>query len=787
MSNGDRRRTALLHDHMFPQTIRQGTQTPRHPGQTVIAHISDLHFTSDTDFNSSPWNALLADFESWNGKKVDVLVVTGDLVDSPFTGFVGIKDEATASFSKVDAYLKALCKALDIDPETSLVVVPGNHDYRLSGIIRKKNQPLKFCKLLGQYCRPLLLPELRLCLLCIDSNFMQRRLDLAAGAVERNDLVDFGTLTRRVANGYSDCTKVVLLHHHPMPIAAAETSSVFDDSRFTLLKNAGQFMTNMVRAGVKLVLHGHQHSPGYSKAIFPYERSKEHMITVVAAGSAGRGTQNYNLITISNGGKIDLERRSLRDRTVYDHEQNSLLLSYDDARRLDFDGLAAANGAKFKARKFTRLYVIKSGSGDADQHERYEGVEAFSDDVDKFATSVESISGFFARPTYTPRSPENQQINWVWGGSAYTSARREASVVFAPPLRKNHSITFESERKAYNLFHFNQRDREDATNGKWKQEFIEVLIQNAFDLFVLTVCFPRDHWPGNFYRLAHDRRKCPLNEHTFRTCAAHDLESQRFDAHFSKFSEARTIVLSIEKPIPGFTYWIYWNLPEEEESELRPFEAGAARDFERQLLLMRDRTGPQHAAGQQWFDNLRTDITKATVWRTLSGADDMEVSLYVYDREKRGLVCVAASRQGHAVPDEPWDSVILPGTTIVGASYRRKEPMLYCPAVRSPLLGESEYVMRIPEDWRAIQKGKYTVVCVVPLFFPIPDGRRVAVLAFASKSDLSRLLHFVPRWNVGIKEEKVQELEKKRDSLLEEVMVGQCQKLANALAGTVRH
>ena len=111
--------------------------------------------------------------------------------------------------------------------------------------------------------------------------------------------------------------------------------------------------------------------------------------------------------------------------------------------------------------------------------------------------------------------------------------------------------------------------------------------------------------------------------------------------------------------------------------------------------------------------------------------------------------------------------------------------MLYCSAVRSPLLGESEYAMRIPEDWQTEQKGKYTVVCVVPLFFPIPDGRRVAVLAFASKSDISRLLHFVPRWQVGIEEEKMKDLKTKRDSLLEEVMVGQCQKLAKALAGKV--
>jgi 3',5'-cyclic AMP phosphodiesterase CpdA len=774
---------------MFPADIRRGDQGQKAPGRTVIAHISDLHFKSNTNTGERPWNALVADLTRPECKP-DVIAVTGDIVDSPFGGVLGLGDEATAAFANACTYLQDLCRALGIDPETGLVVVPGNHDYRLSGIIRGKHQPRKFYDKFGAYCRPLLLPSLRLCLFAIDSNKMERTLDLAAGTVERDDLVRFGTLVRQVPEGHSDCTKVVLLHHHPMPIAATEDTTLFDDPRYTLLKNAGQFMTNMVRAGVSLILHGHQHSPGYSKAVFPYGRGKEHMITVVAAGSTGRRVQEYNLITVTDGGKIDLERRSLRrDPTSFDHEDERLVLNYDDARRASFDGLAKDADAKFRARKFSRLYFINSGSGDADIYERFERVEAFGADVDTLPTSFESRSGFFARPSYRPREPEGQEIKWVWKTQTYDSPRRDAQVIFKPPLSKGRHVTYESTRKAYNLFHFYQRDREDATGGRWKQEFVEVMMQNAYDLFVLTLKFPEGHRPKNFYRVAHDRKKCPLadDEHNFEDCAPDPLEQERFDLHFSKFTEAGTVVVSLERPVPGFTYWIYWDLPEEEESKLSAHDAGTARDFEQELLRMRDPAGPQRAAAKLWFEGMRKSIFKTDMWRGLNGsggADEMDISLYAYDRAQRGLVCVAASLPRRTPADEPWNEIIEPGKAIVGACHRRQEAMLYCSAVRNQRLGESEYVMRIPESWRRGEAGpddRYAVVCAVPLFCPIRDGRRVAVLTFASKLSASRLIHFVPQSQAGVDREKLTAIKAAHKALLEEIMAVQCKKLADAL------
>src|SRR5207302_4654043 len=133
------------------------------------------------------------------------------------------------------------------------------------------------------------LPTLNVCILVLDSNVMEF-LDLASARIDTSDLSSFHTLASQVSG--KNFTKIALLHHHPMPISATEREGFLNDPGFTMLKNAGQVMTTMVAAKMDLVLHGHEHYAAYSKAVFPYDRKEEHFITVVSAGSVGKGEGN---------------------------------------------------------------------------------------------------------------------------------------------------------------------------------------------------------------------------------------------------------------------------------------------------------------------------------------------------------------------------------------------------------------------------------------------------------------------------------------------------------------
>lgn len=760
---------------MLSKNITFASNGAAAPVQTVIAQISDLHFTAQTSQDDFEWQALSVDLKSLE-TKVDLLVVTGDLIDGGFSG-IWRRDEASQALHNVCNYLKKLCQDLGLDPQERLVVVPGNHDYRLKGLIRRRVQSERFVNVFKEYYRPVLIPSLGICVFVLDSNALEKGINLATGLVEKKDLVAFADFLNQLrdsrAEELNSCVKIVLLHHHPMPIAATERGGLLDQPGFLLLKNAGQFMTSMVNAKIDLILHGHQHYPALSKASYPNADGEEHLITIIGAGSVGQQVANYersyNLVTITPNREIHSERRVLVGAS-YDRAFRIPIRTFEDARRQTFETLAVKAHAKIRARKFSRVYVIKSGSGDSDLYERLEGATAYDNEVAEFQTAVNSISGFFYTPEYN--SSDGQKIEWVWKSEDFTP-KREAVVLFDPPLTKDRPIDFERTGKAYNLFHFNEQERSDATDGEFTDEFIELSVQNAFELLVMTLVFPEEHWPDQFRRVVHDN-KCFGKKHG-KECVRDLAEEEHFNLRFSKFKDAHTIVVAIERPLPGYTYWIYWSLPpmEEDERDLNATDRGDALALSDKLLQQREDDNADRAKVKLWIDNMRKDIITSNLWTSLKGDDELEICLYVYDSRLRGLVC-AANSMGVC-----WSKVIKSGQTLIGATYRRREHMLYSPLVSSPsaygLLNNPEYVNRVPEDWRAAGSRAYTAICAIPLIYPIAKGCKIGVVTFSTKSTSSRLINFVPQKSTTAA------VKAAGDALVEDVMFRQVEALAKAL------
>ncbi|HST21350.1 MAG TPA: metallophosphoesterase, partial [Blastocatellia bacterium] len=715
----------------------------------------------------------------------DLLAVTGDLIDGSMMGLFK-RQEARTAFFKVYTYLHNLCKELKIDPASRLIVVPGNHDLRLKGIFRRRVQSSKFYEQFKDSFRPIFQPSLGIYVFAFDSNAIERGINLATGLIEKNDLLDFFDFVQELrankVNEWNSYTKIALLHHHPMPIAETEGKGFLEQPGFLLLKNAGQFMTSMVKSRVDIVLHGHQHYPAFSKASFPTNNGFEHLMTIIGAGTVGAEARNYsrsyNLITVTDSREIHLERRWLTgaeyQMTFKVPVKTNPIQTDEGARQALFETQAAKAEAKLRVKKFSRHYVIKEGSGDADLYERFEGTTAYSKKLDRFDTEIHSVSGFFYTPEYD--SPDGQNITWHWKEKGRIGPKREAWISFDPPITKENPIIYNRHSKAYNLFHFNQKEREDATDGKWSEEYIEIAIQNAFDLLVVTVTFPEGHFPEKFYRMVHND-KCYRKAHD-ETCIRDSKEEEYFNLNFSKFKGAKTISISLQKPLPGYTYLIYWSLPnmEEDERPLDPTVRGRAADLVEKLLQLKSPNNSHEKAVQLWLENMRTDIITSQLWRDLPPGDDkLEISLYAYDNDKKGLICVAASFPDQTSGIATWSKVIKSGQTLIGAAYRRKEPMLFSP-LANPAHDEAEYINRVPEDWRAASlKQPYTAICVIPLMYPLPKGCKVAVLTFATRSKLSRLLHFVPQ------EQRSKTIKAAGDALVEDVLERQFKKLAEVL------
>src|SRR5438128_2001906 len=108
-----------------------------------IAHISDLHFTSEMQWppapneRNLPWAAAYMELErDLTSQKADLLLVTGDIANNDIRE---LRDQGIKSaWYAARAYLEELCGLLGIDPKERLFVIPGNHDTKVIGNITRE-------------------------------------------------------------------------------------------------------------------------------------------------------------------------------------------------------------------------------------------------------------------------------------------------------------------------------------------------------------------------------------------------------------------------------------------------------------------------------------------------------------------------------------------------------------------------------------------------------------------------------------------------------------------------
>ena len=58
-------------------------------------------------------------------------------------------------------------------------------------------------------------------------------------------------------NNFYESNKILLLHHHPMPIFRSEYNSDLLDS-FLSLKNSATLIRESIKNNIRLILHGHK-------------------------------------------------------------------------------------------------------------------------------------------------------------------------------------------------------------------------------------------------------------------------------------------------------------------------------------------------------------------------------------------------------------------------------------------------------------------------------------------------------------------------------------------------
>jgi Icc protein len=244
-----------------------------------IIHISDLHVGKPDVSN----RLVVLEKEianRLNDRTVNpevaprVLVVTGDLVDTPERAAL---EAARDWINRVSHHFQ------------HILVIPGNHDYRVRGLGRLDRKP--FDTIIDKNRDALLIPKFGLHVIPIDSTPAY----LAKGVIT-NEAFDSMTASVQASATLESLSgderdvlvRILAVHHHPLPLAEGESSKLinvtiagagmraFDTETLMFLKNPARLLNACMASSVKLILHGHRHVTGLARYSVPSASSQSY-------------------------------------------------------------------------------------------------------------------------------------------------------------------------------------------------------------------------------------------------------------------------------------------------------------------------------------------------------------------------------------------------------------------------------------------------------------------------------------------------------------------------------
>lgn len=280
-----------------------------------ILHISDLHFGEghgfqpfETSFGERRLEDKIVEcvkkLEETDSTRIGLVIISGDIITK----------SDNLDFIAAKAFLEKLVELLSID-KNQCVITPGNHDIPLGlesrpGRTYSHEDPFRMFleSFYFKKCRRL---ERLYTYKFKDPSFIFNVLALNSSRLRKVDLSDYGYIgdhryldyldeIERRNSGYDTVQltqkgifNAAVLHHHLIPV---EHVSIPERERsVSVTLDAGQIMSNFLRAKMHLVFHGHRHMPFVGRVSRAYKTFKgewtglDQNMWIVASGSTGGG------------------------------------------------------------------------------------------------------------------------------------------------------------------------------------------------------------------------------------------------------------------------------------------------------------------------------------------------------------------------------------------------------------------------------------------------------------------------------------------------------------------
>jgi 3',5'-cyclic AMP phosphodiesterase CpdA len=753
--------------------------------RAIILHISDLHFGRRFFYSNQLNRELLKQLKNLirdPNVSPDYLVVSGDLVENP----------SPWAMRRAYDFICDLAQTAKIPPN-HVLVVPGNHDYKVSGVIglrritripfeiyfrcgwsergdwvarrdwvkqTRRKRWVDYIKLslnaiwpTGQELRDRLEKlvdfDRRLVIFGINSTPLFE--GFATGKISSDQISQLTDELENNRDQWDEAFKVVVVHHHPMPISYdAEDAKGRVEESLMVFYNAGLFLRELARHGIDLVLHGHKHFASFRRAVFDFEDGTRRSIGILAAGSTTHKSPSdplgneFNVIRLYHDGTATIDRwyYAANVRHKDESSQYSLYTTHDVRGRLNDQyenkyGLVVGNWNEV-------VTLTYQGYSQVEYYLQYCRVTA-RDGLDAYAFGdlrAERpcyIRGLELLPKGTtvvfPRiEPDANSHLWkIQGRLSFGEIRRPDGPLFnlayTCRLMNGHALSFKEFQRRYKGRTY------EGEELNW--EFSTVECERVSDILRLIVKFPTEFDMSDiaaFDAVVYYLRVAGDTASKF----LHDEETDRIK-HWVR-RDGQSLVLEVASPTPGFQYRVRWNYKTETSRSIPPLlEAGLLRDV-RQKLIKTAQQSEDEPVGMAAYNNILghlitflSDISKR--YAETAPGESLDISLAIFDEQASVLRFVVAN---FCPINQLFDETLMPGEGCAGFSFEKSRVIFYSRARDS-----QGYYIDHDEVEQALGRRSFLlkpeVLISIPWLVPghdIPMG----VITISSNSPTSRLV-----------------------------------------------
>ena len=624
-----------------------------------ILHISDLHFGAHNSDLADDLRLKVAKL------KPDVILATGDLADQPEEILL------TAARTYLGQLQSQCCNNGNGAKSPRLMVVPGNHDARYYGSYRFGAG--SFHKVFADLQDDLYDETENIWIYGIDSSLEFRT--GANGRVSADSLYRFRARYQELQKkpNFDAAFKIIALHHHPLPIK-------YDDkqARWLTLTNAAEFLGEMLKKEVNLILHGHEHVRSLVRYGRQFRHNLNREVPVLSLGTTlkqdhGEEHNCFYLIDIENyssAADVGLEEKSkpaLHNAHVTCYEADMHAFNDDPYEEYSVVSESVIRAKYLNVQKARAGYIYGdvasiakiNSDGDASRIVECQDLlilDSHTSRARHHKISIPRTSGYIDKVAAKTIRSDGLKVRLKQFQLEDLDEGQSAvgDIVFNQQLNKGTRISYNYSWWAVNSFALNQREAgfkyDDKREVGFKYgdrrsiEFTHYPVHDPMEALTVIVRFPED---SLLSPLESSPRVVNLQTGQRDTVITDRLVREKALRHYESL---RTIALRVTKPLVGYSYGIEWTVPESAPAP-KGVQAGQLEDIVDALVLA-------HDAPTEGTDNFMKGFL-FTVAESLRNAlipgstEELEVSLMVFDTTKRRLVVVASAWIAPGVPKFP--------------------------------------------------------------------------------------------------------------------------------------